>query len=445
MTSPDTRSLNPFHGLTKPGRRAFLAAGIGWGLDGFDWTMYSFALVAIMASLNLTLADAGYIATAALIASAIGGVVGGLLADRFGRTRVLTFVILGYAVTTAMTATSQDGTQLTIWRTLQGFAFGSEWAVGAALLAEYARPETRGRLMGVLQSCYALGWAASTAAYLILFSVLPDGSAWRWLFALGALPAIAAFFVRRHTEDNVEPTATPYHRSIASLFTRRQAKITLLAMLLGVAVQGIYYSVFIYLPLFLQTVRHLSIVGTASYTWAAVVGSFLGYALAGYLHDAIGRRRAFSIYFLGAAAAIALFTKMPVSGTMMGLSVTFLLGFFASGQAAGLGAYLAELFPTEIRATGQGFAYNVGRGLAAAAPTAVATLTGSFGLANAILLIGCIAATLGLLVVWALPETNGLAIRAETSMAPGESQSLVSSRQPSIAVAAPLSGRLNNP
>jgi MFS family permease len=132
-------------------------------------------------------------------------------------------------------------------------------------------------------------------------------------------------------------------------------------------------------------VRQLSIIGTASYTWAAVAGSFLGYALAGYLHDAIGRRRAFSLYFLGAAAAIALFTKMPVSGTMMGLSVTFLVGFFASGQAAGLGAYLAELFPTAIRATGQGFAYSVGRGLAAAAPTAVATASGSLGLANSIL------------------------------------------------------------
>jgi MFS family permease len=195
-------------------------------------------------------------------------------------------------------------------------------------------------------------------------------------------------------------------------------------MLLGVAVQGIYYSVFIYLPLFLKTVRHLSIIGTASYTWAAVAGSFLGYALAGYLHDAIGRRRAFSLYFLGAAAAIALFTKMPVSGTMMGLSITFLLGFFASGQAAGLGAYLAELFPTAIRATGQGFAYNVGRGLAAAAPTAVATASGSLGLANSILLIGCIAATLGLLVVWTLPETKGLAIRSQATSAPAESRAV---------------------
>ena len=126
-----------------------------------------------------------------LVASAFGGVVGGTLADRFGRVRVLTFVIVGYSVFTALTATSQNLEQLLLWRTLHGFTFGAEWAVGAALLAEYANPDQRGRTMGFLQSTYAIGWAASTAAYLILFDALNDDQAWRYLFLLGILPAAA--------------------------------------------------------------------------------------------------------------------------------------------------------------------------------------------------------------------------------------------------------------
>ncbi|MGH2741190.1 MAG: MFS transporter, partial [Thermoleophilaceae bacterium] len=150
-------------------RRAFVASGLGWGLDGFDWTMFAYALPAITASLSLSASDGPFVVAFSLVASAFGGVVGGTLADRFGRVRVLTFVILGYSLFTALTATAQNLEQLLFWRTLHGFTFGAEWAVGAALLAEYARPERRGRTMGFLQSTYAVGWAVSTAAYLILF------------------------------------------------------------------------------------------------------------------------------------------------------------------------------------------------------------------------------------------------------------------------------------
>jgi MFS family permease len=169
-------------------KRAFVASGLGWGLDGFDWTMFAYALPAITVSLGMSESDGPFVVAVSLVASAFGGVVGGTLADRFGRVRVLTFVIVGYSVFTALTATSQNLEQLLLWRTLHGFTFGAEWAVGAALLAEYANPDQRGRTMGFLQSTYAIGWAASTAAYLILFDALNDDQAWRYLFLLGILP-----------------------------------------------------------------------------------------------------------------------------------------------------------------------------------------------------------------------------------------------------------------
>ncbi len=131
------------------GRRAFIAAGLGWGLDGVTWMMYSFALTVVLPVLGISKTEAGWITAASIVASAIGGVVCGTLADRFGRVRVLTWVILGYSLFTGLTATSQNLEQFLLWRVLEGFAFGGEWAVGAALVAEYASPSRRGRVLGM--------------------------------------------------------------------------------------------------------------------------------------------------------------------------------------------------------------------------------------------------------------------------------------------------------
>lgn len=397
------------HDETTMRRRAITAAGMGWGLDGFTWTMYGFALTAALPVLGLTTAAAGWITAVSIVASAIGGVLCGALADRFGRVRVLTWVIVGYSVFTALTATSQNGTQFLIWRILEGLTFGGEWAVGAALVAEYARRESRGRALAFVQSCYAIGWAASTAAYLVLFSIAPPEVAWRYLFLIGILPAFAAFLIRRTTRDAVDVSKVDKSGAgerFRSLFVGAQLKITLFATLLGVGVQGIYYSVFVFLPLFLKNERGLTVVGTAGYTWCAIVGSFIGYLISGVLHDAFGRRPTFAFFFLGSAASIAVFVYTPLARPEIGLIVIFLLGFFASGQAGGTGSYLSELFPTRNRATGQAFAYNTGRGLAAFGPLSIGFLADSLGLGNAILWIGAIAAALGLLAMAFLPETR---------------------------------------
>jgi MFS family permease len=389
-------------------RRAFVASGIGWGLDGFDWTMFAFALPAITASLGLSESDGPFVVACSLVASAFGGVIGGTLADRFGRVRVLTFVILGYSLFTALTATAQNLEQLLFWRMLEGFAFGAEWAVGAALLAEYAIPAQRGRTMGFLQSTYAIGWALSTGVYLILFNSLNDDVAWRYLFLVGILPAVAAFFIRLTVKDRVR--TGPAGRSPISLpllFRRDIRRTTILATLFGLGGQGAYYSVFIFLPTFLAEERGQTVVGTATYTWVVIAGSFAGYVLAGFIHDAVGRRRAFTTYYLGSAASIAAFVLIPIEGNLTTYAVSFLLGFFASGQFGGYGAFLAELFPSEMRGAGQGLTYNVGRGLAALGPGFIGMTSASIGLGNSILIVGFCACSLAILCVWLLPETRG--------------------------------------
>jgi MFS family permease len=392
-------------------KRAFVASGLGWGLDGFDWTMFAYALPAITVSLSLSESDGPFIVAFSLVASAFGGVVGGTLADRFGRVRVLTFVIVGYSVFTALTATAQNVEQLLLWRTLHGFTFGAEWAVGAALLAEYANPERRGRTMGFLQSTYAIGWAASTAAYLILFDALNDDQAWRYLFLLGILPAAAAFVIRLTTRDRVKTGASGGSRiSFPLLFRPEIRRTTILATLFGVGGQGTYYSVFVFLPTFLVEERGQSVVGTATYSWVVIAGSFVGYILAGLIHDALGRRPAFTLYFVGSAAAIVAFVTVPIDGSFVTYTVSFFLGFFASGQAAGYGSFLAELFPSNMRAAGQGLAYNVGRGLAALGPGFIGLTADSIGLGESIVIVGLVACSLAIVCCWLLPETRGKVI-----------------------------------
>jgi MFS family permease len=398
-------------------RRAFIASGLGWGLDGFTYTMFALALPGILVALDLTVAQGGWITTSSIVASAVGGIIGGVLADRFGRARVLCYIILAFSIFTGLTATAQNPAQLTIWRILEGLAFGAEWPVGAALLAEYASSEKRGRIMGFLQGTYAIGWAGSTAVYWGVFSMFPQEEAWRYLFLVGIIPALAIFYIRRSVKDRVPVKKAPKDKNtFFQLFERSYLRTTIIATLLGFGVQGIYYSVFSFLPLFLKTVRKLSVIGTASYIWIVIVGSFIGYVTAGYFHDKLGRRPTFTVFFLGSAINIVLFVLLPIENSSVSYLVSFLLGFFASGQAAGLGSYFAELFPTAIRATGQGFAYNVGRGIAAFGPAFIGIFSKAFGLGNAIMIVGGFTCTLAIVTVWLLPETKGKDIIEEQEM-----------------------------
>ncbi|MGE0779737.1 MFS transporter [Mycolicibacterium sp.] len=402
-------ALMQFTGLDARGIRAFRGAGLGWGLDGMDWMMYSFVTAAIMASLSLSTGQIANIASLSLVMSAIGGVLGGFFADRYGRARVLVVIILAYSVATALCATAQDFTQLAIWRSVAGAAFGAEWAVGAAMLAEFARNAQRGRVMGLLQSCYAIGWAGAGLLYVVASATLSQDATWRVLFLIGLAPALLAAYVRRHVHDNVQLSRDTQSK-FSLLFRPTQLTTTLRATILAAACQSIYYSVFTFLPLFLSQRRGLTVTGASLYVWIAIFGSFCGYVCAGLIHDRLGRRLTFSLYFIGSCLALLVFLLAPVGGIVGTVIAAFPLGFFAAGQTAGLGAYLAELHPTEIRATGQAFAYSVGRGISGLATTMVGGVTAALGLGGAIAAVGIGACTVAILLVWTLPETNGIAI-----------------------------------
>jgi sugar phosphate permease len=228
------------------------------------------------------------------------------------------------------------------------------------------------------------------------------------MFALGFLPAVYVLFVRRFVEEPrvaVAARADSAHR-IWDIFSPAILKTTLLAALLGTGAQGGYYAVNTWLPIFLQTERHLTIVGSTSYLAFLISGAFAGYLVGAWLSDRIGRRNLFLLFSAGAVAMVIAYTQLPVSNSVLWV-LGFPLGFIASGYFAGMGAFLAEIFPTRVRGSGMGFAYNFGRGIGALFPALVGYLSATMPLSVAIAIFATLAYTLMFVAAFLLPETRG--------------------------------------
>jgi MFS family permease len=402
-------------------RRALLAAYGGYGLDGFDFMIYSFIIPTLLNVWNMSKAEAGYIASGALITSAIGGWAAGVLADRFGRARILQLTVLWFAAFTFLSGFTHSSGQLFFTRAMQGFGFGGEWSVGSVLVAEIIDARHRGKATGLVQSSWSVGWAAAAVTFWGVSSLAAPELAWRIVFWLGILPCALVIYIRRNVpepEIYVRMRAQRLAQGAASrgggfleIFRRPLLGTTVLATLLSTGMLGAYYSVTTWLPTFLATERHLSVGGTTSYLLMVITGSLAGYLVSAWLSDALGRRRGFILFAGCAAALILLYTRMPVAGGM--LLIGFPLGFFVLGIFSGMGACLAELFPSAVRGSGQGFTYSVGRGIGGFCPALIGTLSSRFSLGDAIAGFTIAAYALVVVTAWLLPETRGRVLSAE--------------------------------
>jgi MFS family permease len=406
-------SANWYAQLAPNERRTFWACFGGWALDALDVQIFSFAIPAIMATFSITNVDAGLIGTITLLTSAFGGWFAGLLADRFGRVRTLQITVLWFAVFTFMCGFAQSYHQLLVSRALMGFGFGGEWAAGAVLMGEVIRAQHRGKAVGTVQSGWSIGWAVAAILSTVFFSTLPQDTAWRALFWVGLTPALMLFFVRRLVDDPPVFKAAREKLAVGSIgqrpldiFSPQILKITILTCLLATGAQGGYYALFTWLPTYLEVERKLSIIGSGSYIAVVIVGSFIGYLVSAHLADSIGRRANFLIYAVCSVVTVIVYTQLPIDNTLM-LFLGFPLGFFACGIFSGMGPLLTENFPTRMRGSGQGFAYNFGRGIAALNPTFVGLLSTTLPLGQSIGVFSIVA--YGLLIVTALllPETKG--------------------------------------
>ncbi len=270
--------------LTPQERSTLVATFGGWGLDGMDVMVYSFVIPTLIAAWHISKGQAGMLGTAALLISALGGWLAGLLADRFGRVRVLQITILWFALFTFLSGFTNSFWQLLMTRGLQGLGFGGEWAVGSVLMGEAIRAQYRGKAVGTVQSGWAIGWGITAISYTVLFSILPAAIAWRAMFWIGILPALLVFYIRRNVP---EPDVFSQTRArevklgegshFLEIFSPAMLRITFLTALMSVGVQGGYYAITTWLPTFLKTTRGLSVLNTGAYLFVVIVGSFAGY------------------------------------------------------------------------------------------------------------------------------------------------------------------------
>jgi MFS family permease len=392
-------------------RKTLIAAVGGWATDSVDVMVFTYVIPTLIALWGMSKVEAGWITTATVISSAVGGWLAGVLADRFGRVRVLQLTILWFAFFTFLCGFTNSFEQLLVMRALQGLGFGGEWAVGSVLIGEMIRPEHRGKAVGTMQSGWAIGWGVANLLFLLLFTLLPEELAWRALFWAGLLPALLVFYIRRNVpEPDVYNATQAKARERGShfmeIFAPGLLKITALTSLMVTGMMAGYYATFFWLATYLKTERGLSVLNTGYYTFVVILGSFVGYIAAAYASDHLGRKNTFFLFAAGSAAIAVVYTMIPIDNTWM-LFLGFPLGFFVSGNFSGCGPFLTELFPSRVRGSGQGFAYNFGRGMSAFATPLVGYLSTTITLGKGIGVVAVTGFAVVILVVALLPETRG--------------------------------------
>jgi MFS family permease len=395
-------------------KKTFWGCFSGWSLDAMDAQIFSFIIPALIATWHLTSGRAGYLGTVALIATAVGGWIGGILADRIGRLRVLQITVLWFAVFSGLAGFAQSFDQMLVMRGLQGLGFGGEWAAGAVLIGEIIRPEHRGKAVGCVQSGYGVGWTLATLLSTLAFWALPEDFAWRVLLWAAAAPAFLIIFLRRGLEEPAifkktrdaqrRDNSTP---SIVAIFHPDILRTTVLASLLALGVIGAGSAIIVWLPSYMKFTRHLGVGNVGLYMTTVTVGSFFGFLGSAYLTDAIGRRRNFLLVSALSWAVMLAYLYLPLPNVAI-LVLSFPVGFCLGASYSTLGPYFSELFPTSIRGAGQAFSYNFGKGMGALSVAFVGILAEKIPLGEAIGAFSLAGYGLAIVSTLLLPETRGI-------------------------------------
>ena len=431
-TSPWYRSLN------RSQWKALIAANLGWTFDGFE----VFALILTVGVALHQLLDpseyaripayAGAVIAITVFGWAIGGLLGGVLADYLGRKRSMTLTILAYSLLTGVSAFSWDWLSFAVFRFLVGLAIGSEWATGASIMAELWPAKARGKGGAFLQSGYPIGSILASGVWLAIGTSGPD--AWRYMYLIGVLPALIVFWIRRNIPES--PRWEESNRRRRAAYDRRRqgaplhgedaalVRFTLvdvfaegairsrlvLTFVMSLSVTIGYWGVSTFVPSYVGSIATAA--GLPAQRWAALaglvqnVGALIGFSCFGFLADAFGRKPTTILFYL-MCLILTPIVYLWVQDIHVLLFTLAVYGFFIQGVFSWTPIWLPELFPTRMRATAAGFIFNAPRLISAIAPLIAGTLIVSLGgYGKAATIIGLFY-ILGLIAVPFLPETKG--------------------------------------
>lgn len=365
-------------------RRALWGSALGYAMDGFDLLILGFMLTAISKGLHLTQPQAASLVTGTLVGAVVGGLVFGMLSDRLGRVRVLTWSIVLFAVFTGLCALAQGYWDLLIYRAIAGIGLGGEFGIGMALVAEAWPASKRTRAT----SYVGLGWQFGVLTAALATPVLLPIIGWRGMFALGVFPAAVAYVIRRklHEPDVfIAHQANPAKAgsSLRALVADAQTTRIGIGMIILCSVQNFgYYGIMIWLPNYLSTRFGYGLTRSALWTAVTIAGMALGIFLFGHAADSFGRRKAFLTYMLGAAVMVVVYSQLTTAGALLIGGAA--MGFFVNGMLGGYGALMSELYPTAARATAQNVFFNIGRAVAGFGPLVVGIVSAAYGFPTAI-------------------------------------------------------------
>jgi MFS family permease len=412
-------------------RRTLLAAALGWALDAFDAMLYALVLALLMRDLGMSKTTAGLLGTLTLLASGLGGVLFGFLADRIGRKQALMASILTYSVCSFASGLATSIAMLAAARFVLGLGMGGEWNTGATLVAESWPTEFRAKAISLVQSSWALGFAVAA----LVAGPVARYFGWRAVFFVGILPALLTFWIRRGvpestmweerglpgkhnairtTRDADKDTASYVspnpHANFSMIFRAPYVRYTFALLLFNFCGMFAWWGLFTWLPPYLslpvsQGGRGFGVMGTTTLlVMLNLFGMFPGYASFGWVADRLGRRKAFLVYSLMAALLIPLYAAVRSSVVFMVLGI--LVAFFGTGIFSGSGIMGSEIFPTGVRARALGFTYNGARTMSSVAPLVIGRLGQMKGLSWAFYL--CAAGyLLAAVMTTQLPETQG--------------------------------------
>ena len=422
-------------------RRTLLAAALGWMLDAFDAMLYALVLAYVMRDLGMSKATSGLLYTLTLLASGIGGMLFGFLADRIGRKRALMLSILTYSICSFASGLSTTVLMLAVFRFILGLGMGGEWNTGATLVAETWPDELRAKAIALVQSSWAIGYAL---AALVAGIVLRYAN-WRMVFFVGVLPALVTLWIRNGVPesqmwlDHHEATnramsgfaaeqndgasvsrtgvSAPHDQVVFSakvpfslIFRAPYGKSTIFLLLVNFFGLFAWWGLFSWIPPYLslpvaQGGRGFGIMGTTTLLLVLnLFGMFPGYVSFGWVADHMGRRKAFMLYLFGAAVLVPFYAMARSQAVLLVLGAA--VAFFGTGFFSGSGLIGSEIFPTHVRARALGFTYNGARALSSIAPYVIGRVGQAKGLSWAFYLCGA-AFLLASLMATQLPETRG--------------------------------------
>jgi MFS family permease len=394
--------------ITKGQWGSLLGAWAGWALDAMDWTMLAMVFPLLKAEFGVSLPQLGMLATATLGGAAIGGIIFGILADYYGRVKMLTFTMIWYGLGTAACGFAQSYEQLLIIRAITGIGIGGEWGIGATLVAEYWPDRLRARAIGLVHSGWSIGYGLSV---LCMMFVAPTYG-WRVMFFLGIIPAIVAVLIRLGVQEPEVWIKAREERAkgikadvakfpLASLFAAGYRRVTILACIfIGGALMA-NWGLSTWLPTYLKSAKGLDFVKTGIFLIVYQLGVFIGYQAYGWFADKKGRRYAFFFGLTGGGITTVIFSQLSSPQVILWFNFIFGLSMGFYGLT---GTFISELYPAHARATGTSFIMNMGRFLSMFSPVIIGAVAQTQGLAFGI------ATTVGFLVIGIialcfLPET----------------------------------------